>query len=512
MTNYIGITLGPIEDTMELTSTPAGVWAASYLFSFLAHEIRYNIGKSELLQDELPYDPNDNKKVSHIYEKGVGLYHDRIIFEESDKYSLDVTVNAVKQAVDEIVKGFSASEIAKEDKLKEFFYSYFNIHILRVPVKDGESFLIKVNDALDATELEKVFPSSIQTNPILSLFDGDEEKKNELIKKSFLVSGGSEQKIRNWILTNDSERGIKDLPTIAKAINSNKESPYGEKDKAKYYYAVVQADGDSMGDTVKAIQDEKNYKEFSEQCIRYGCKTAEIVLKYGGIPIYVGGDDLLCIVPLMYKIDGDNRTFLDMVKEIRKEFKNEFQNEPDLSFGIQIQYIKAPLHEALKQSASLLFDNAKSNKPGAMAINLRKHSGQSAQVLLKRIGDEEQGSIVLDNLNDLIKKHVDEETLKSVGKHIADFAELFNQAGQRGAIDQFFDNVFDNGVSDNDKRYIDNISDFTKELIKQIQLKTEKDKDDEAKTKDKKLSDELSGYIRLIKFFSEKVDREEANG
>ena len=542
--NYIGITIGPIGDTMSLTSTPAGLWAASYLFSFLAHEIRIGINKENLLQDNLIY--AGERKVSDLFIKGVGLYHDRIIYQADEEHTIAQANKAVGEAVEKIIDGFSKTEICNEEEVEAFFKSFFNIHILSIEVSEGEnfednSFLIRLNDALDCAELEKSFPSSIIVNPILALFNNtDDKNRNERIKSSFLVSENDSNRKLNWVLTNTSERGIKDLESIA---NADGKSPYTKKSKASRYYAVIRADGDNMGATIKKIQTEKEYIAFSEKCIKYGCKTAEIVLKYGGIPIYVGGDDLLCITPLMSKVDEDSRTFLDMIQEIRNEFKKVFPGTPDLSFGVQIQFVRAPLYEALNESGRLLFGAAKANKPGALAVNLKKHSGQSAEILIKTIGSG-QGEQIVKKISDLILSHFSEtkddgteqnkrdkdpynlleikdeeeeekkeKLLKSVGTHIADFAILLDQAALRGddAIDHYFENVFDNDVPKEQLGYINKICELTKllnTLVKEIRAKEAQNKVPESEQT--KLSDVLGASIRIVKFFSEKIEREEA--
>ena len=494
MAKYIGITLGPIGDTMLLTSTPAGLWAASYLFSYLAHEIRTQIGKEGLVQDDLIYDGVN--KVSSLWNKGVGLYHDRIIYEADVYHTLESAAEAVRKSVDSMIDGFVSSDEFKNDKdrLERFFKSYLNIHMVCVDDEDGKDFLLKVNNALDAAELEKNFAATIFSNPILRLFDGtideDEKGRNEVIKKSFLVSDK-----KDWVLSVKNDSRIKKLESIAMCREN---SPYEKNDKAAKYYAVVRADGDNMGKTIKeTIKAEKDYIDFSQKCLRYGCNTAEIVLKFGGIPIYVGGDDLLCIIPLMSKDGNRKQTFLDMICMIREAFKTEFPGEPDLSFGVQIQYVRAPLYEALNESGRLLFGIAKANKPGALAIKLRKHSGQSIEVLIKGIG-EGIGKKIVKSLDELIIKHASEDTLKSVGKHIEDFSVLFNKAGSDGdqMIDNFFENMFDNGVTEEQRGYIDVI----KKLAKYINDHTGKES----------LAERLSPYIRLIKFFSEYVEKEES--
>lgn len=501
---YIGITIGPIGATMDLTSSPAGLWAASYLFSKLAHDIRQNINKEGLLQDKLKF--SGDKDVSSIFDIGVGLYHDRVIYKAEGGYSLEQANSAVQKAVRTIVNGFAKSKIysGKIDELEEFFYSYFNIHIVSVEVGPEDNFLFVVNDALDAAELEVNFASSIKFNPILELFDGNDKGRNEEIKNSFLVPKNptTKQVDRNWVLLERSGKGIKDLSAIAiegmgvQRIDLNKNGLRWPK--TSVYYAVIRADGDNMGQTIKeTITGEESYIEFSKKCFRYGCNTAEVVLRYGGIPIYIGGDDLLCIAPLMCRFGDREHTFLEMIKEIRGEFRKEFKEGPDLSFGVAIQYVKAPLYEALSESGRLLFDTAKKNKPGAMAINLRKHSGQSTEILIKNLGNIETGEKERYALDSLIHNHISKDTLKSVGKHVAEFSALLNQAVREGtnSVDNYFNNVFDNGVSDSDWKYLEQIKGLTV-LLNQC------DRDNE-------ISRLLGSYIRFIQFFSETVDGEE---
>ena len=138
MAKYLGITIGPIGDTMNLTSTPAGLWAASYLFSYLAHEIRKCIGMDGLLQDELKYGEKyedglkvQDLKVQDLFARGVGLYHDRIIYPASEKYDLELASNKVREAVGKVVEGFHNSGIAEGNS--EALWSFFNEYLNTFP-------------------------------------------------------------------------------------------------------------------------------------------------------------------------------------------------------------------------------------------------------------------------------------------------------------------------------------------------------------------------------------------
>ena len=55
---YIGITIGPIFETMSLTSSPVALWAASYMFSLLSRSLcevlteypEYNVAEEDIFR------------------------------------------------------------------------------------------------------------------------------------------------------------------------------------------------------------------------------------------------------------------------------------------------------------------------------------------------------------------------------------------------------------------------------------------------------------------------------
>ena len=96
MKKYVGITIGPIYDTILEASTPAALWFASSMFS----DITKRICKAVLLEKNFsgvtllsPYYAGDMEE-----NDGVGKYHDRIIFsvEIFDESSLKEILENVK--------------------------------------------------------------------------------------------------------------------------------------------------------------------------------------------------------------------------------------------------------------------------------------------------------------------------------------------------------------------------------------------------------------------------------
>ena len=88
---YIGLTIGPIFDTLNLASTPAALWAGSYLFSSLTRTIcellvseKYNIPAEYIVS---PYFEPDAPLLNR--KDGVGLFHDRVIFRVDDAHPFE---------------------------------------------------------------------------------------------------------------------------------------------------------------------------------------------------------------------------------------------------------------------------------------------------------------------------------------------------------------------------------------------------------------------------------------
>ena len=93
---YIGITIGPIVDTMLDVSSPAATWFASFLFSDITRRLCKKILEEEEFKDTEIYSPYYSEEVD-IYADGVGKYHDRILF------SIEVETTKVEDCMHKII-------------------------------------------------------------------------------------------------------------------------------------------------------------------------------------------------------------------------------------------------------------------------------------------------------------------------------------------------------------------------------------------------------------------------
>ncbi|MCI5142144.1 MAG: type III-B CRISPR-associated protein Cas10/Cmr2, partial [Candidatus Electrothrix sp. ATG1] len=85
------------------------------------------------------------------------------------------------------------------------------------------------------------------------------------------------------------------------------------------YYALLLADGDHMGDLIKAAQDKDHHKEISKCLSEFARSVPETARKeeYRAHCIYAGGDDVLLMAPL--------DTVLPLADELRTAFTEKLQ-------------------------------------------------------------------------------------------------------------------------------------------------------------------------------------------
>lgn len=399
---YVGITIGPIYDTLLEASSPAAMWLASSMFSDMTRQLCNEIDEQILSAEHYIgkmyspyYDRNEAKKAG-----AVGKYHDRIIFyttmpEEPLLGKLEEITIRVKHNIGQIVY----DAIGEGDKKDDFFQSYLQVHYMFLNESEVNGNIIKeISPYLDEMELMRTYPNASSYNPLRILFTGDTNGSNRLVRKSkFFKKREADETL------GENGKNLSSIETIAKCG----EETAGNMKKRKYY-AFVAADGDAMGKTLeKLVQDpsnpaDKTLEKFSQACLRYTEQAAQLINEFSGMTIYAGGDDLLFLAPLENK---KGKSIFELCYDIQKCFRNTINEEinhdkkeelktgvPTLSFGIAMQYYKFPLYEALAKARSLLDDAKKTAgiRKDSMSVQLTKHSGQTVQF---ELSNEERGLV-----------------------------------------------------------------------------------------------------------------------
>ena len=499
--NYIGITIGPIFETMNLVSSPSALWASSYIFSYISKSIcgklviePYNIPEEKIVT---PYYRGRSAAVTR--NDGVGLFHDRIIFEKPDGFNIAAIEDIKKQIINDIASEFGINN--STGFLNEYIMISAAEFTAENPILDGSVIL-------DSLELSKSFVASESKNPILDTFTSaktsndktNAENERVLSRNSKIKSIVKDSlKLKGWQLFTDGEDGIKDLGDIARCDANDK--------KYNDYCAIVRADGDRIGTIIEGLgfeNPEMNFSKFSETCFSYCSQAAELVKKYGGVTIYSGGDDLLAILPAQ----SEKGTLFDFAKELTDTFNTVFKTfidnckdcKPSLSVAIYLFFKKFPLYEALSESVSLLFDTAKGTR-NCVAFRLRKHSGQSVEIVIPN--DSLPDVIGLQNkiLQPVKAGKADsnrtDDIIVSALQKIALFDKLFEIAKTDVQVDNLFNNVFDADAHTSNPFLHDSLPEAYNKLRnkkKPIFISNKKDTFPNA----------FSAVMRIIKFYLEK--------
>lgn len=440
MSKYVGITVGPIYDTILEASTPAALWFASSMFSDITKRICKAVTEEKCILNVKLLSPYFAPEIRE--NDGVGKYYDRIIFsfESLDEQILKNIIRIVKKETKNIFPRFIQKDA------EDFLESYLQIHyVILDSSKVQGNIILELSRYLDMLELMRSFPKENTLNPIRKLFQGEDNNGNKYIKQCELftqIKAESNQLKKN----NDQIWRIEEIASCHGKASADF--------KKTYYYAVVKADGDNMGEFLKLLSDNE-VTELSRCCMTYDEKAADLIGKFGGMTVYAGGDDLLFLAPLE---NAEGYTIFDLCQDIRVQFENTLKSTdsfakkkilPTLSFGISMQYSKFPLYEAHKNSGKLLrqakYETAAKN---SMAIGLQKHSGRSFGVLVSNMDFKvfQQGLAIGKEMTK------PEETLTSVIQTLETYHSLLRimnreaRAGQmsREQYECAFMNLFDN--------------------------------------------------------------------
>lgn len=143
------------------------------------------------------------------------------------------------------------------------------------------------------------------------------------------------------------------------------------------YYAILLADGDSMGKVIdhEAEQGPEQHQQLSRKLAEFSASVRSIVESNHGSLIYAGGDDVLAFMPL--------HTVLQCAQELANTFYNSLKDfhdskdkSPTLSVGVAIVHHLQPLREALKLARDAEEKVAKHvDGKNALAIIISKRSG-----------------------------------------------------------------------------------------------------------------------------------------
>lgn len=439
---YISLTFGPITRIIESAENTRGLWAASYLFSYLAKKIIFHFKERRFLlpaiEDEM------FKKKYH----GAGIFPDRYIFE-----SKEGDFNCLQEIIEKELKNLSAEMTSvvnrhqspefdkiNQDELYAFLKQYLKVYFYEKEYNDSAS------EKMVKKESEKMlFLLEQQESLVAQISDSKAyfERFFCNIPKSFL--------------TEDAGIGDK-FPSIVEVSSG---SCGNEQNLMPYerYIAIVKADGDSMGKALEAMADAN---KLSAALLSFNKGASKTISEFGGLPVYIGGDDLLFFAP----VKNNKKSVFQLIAELDEIFKSCMQETgidesyyPTLSYGVSVTYYKFPMFEALQLADSFLqlaksYSAPKDFSPfkNNIVFSLRKHSGQTRSVLIHKGNKDSYGWFLtfMNNYITLLDKIDEKLLLSSVMNSLRDKECMLLVALTNNMLDNFFANNFNEPIH---KRY-----------------------------------------------------------
>jgi CRISPR-associated protein Cmr2 len=473
---YLAITIGPIYQTFKNARHTREVWGASYMFSYICKGLIIKLIDSKLNINEEIIDyaqfiePNKNKFIlpnignSELFQfnSSVGLFPDNII--------VDATIlkNRTFEEIKETVIKELASEMASANLLREkskeieaFLTNYLRIIGVELEV---ENPILDITPVLNTLELQPYYQTEVDKNPLETFFktinNTNEngfmaargiqrfESLVEIATNEFIAHPFYNQLKYNYLFTDiESDSEGEFIEVLQQRLSNTSQFKTYHK-----YIAVVKADGDKIGATLKQINENKSWtseekevkiQQFSENLLNWGLASKTILQTAKAKAIFIGGDDLLFFAP----VSNDRGSIIQLIEQLDNAFISlpwdAFGSiRPTISYGISITYYKYPLIEALELADKLLYQ-AKKKGGNALAIQFLKHSGTELPFLLEKAHSMTYFKMLLDTL-----LTDDKSFVNSVGYKIRENEELikhiFGSVNVR--IDSLFQNVFEEEV------------------------------------------------------------------
>lgn len=536
MNTYFALTIGPIYKTINASQRTRMLWGASFLFSYLIKELTKLLKTGKLNSTNHPECKIKGKILIPYAEEiendscfaGEGKYPDRILI-----HSEEGDFEKVQKAITVLIE-FLGKEIAlhinekqNENQIIEDMTDYLQFYFIEKEIGEKENALLSLYNDLDVLELRSnylandsnnylfryLFYLSIKNNSKYSLLARqaflnkknkrfrslieistagfssiDKDKYDELIDECFIKPAEKDHpnfsgSFRDEPFKDDDEWQDK---FISKLKATNKFSDCYKK--PHQYIAVIYADGDNIGATLKKIgNDDENLKIFSKKLLDFNSDVVNKINDYGGAPVYIGGEDIFAFVPLA-SIDKDRKqvTIFNLINDVDVAFERYFTKEyakdlgvirPTLSFGIAIAYYKNPLNETMKMAHELLSKAKKVPDKNAIELILEEHSGQQfhMSILKGKEKSYEAICILVESLTSTVfSKEKEDEPEKNFINSISHKLKeplfktlLLGVANNYQRLDEFFKNTFNEPIhrSKLGVIYINQIKELLKAII-----------------------------------------------
>ena len=493
---YTGITIGPIIRTLLDSRSTKAIWAASYLFSWIMKKLMDQIvAADESAEFLLPY---RSGKVDDSLR--AGLYPDRCVVKGDFSKLLanarteildELATKAAKNLSDRNQTQHQFTEYYEHTSLKEQIHHYLQDYLriafictevatCRRPVDELTTLLnsaelsTKLLTAADSNFLSHLLEDVFYNFLVKEKYHGDFKYFPSTAEIASYGFYGQPAYLEAQKILRDAEglknSGPKEEDAQIRFYKQLKNDPRKLYRNHHKYMAIVQADGDSFGQIIRAIEHVDNPVEagqrFSIQLNVFLSEAVRAIQDWNAVPVYGSGDDLMFFAPVAKSPAGEGDTvpvIFDLITQIDELFadyvlkdpllskvvahlRSAQQPVPSMSYGISITYYKYPLSESL-QKAHFNLDQKAKKLPCKNAVFFRvaTHSGQYFETGFRK------NQIVFQHFKDLIRTMPNESILRSVSYKLESLAPLLHAIGTEkddvdGGLFNLFKNHFDEDV------------------------------------------------------------------
>lgn len=522
--SYLAITIGPIYQTFRTARHTREVWGASYLFSYIARGIILKLINNKF---SINYEPNFERDITPSIQKfvlpninspelfakntTVGLFPDNVIVDNQILEGRDVNeiINQVITELSQEIKNSIGDKI-EVSNVEAFLKKY--LRIISKVVDNVENPILDITPTLSCLELQPYFLSEVEKNPLSIFFKtinhkGDKgfmksreierfESLVEIATSQFSKTSLYESLVNKYLwdqqkeVDRESQKDTSESDFIKELIKSTE----GKFKTLHKYVAVVKADGDKIGQTLREMSNKDSIPLFSQKLLQWGLKSKDILEKHKAKAIFIGGDDLLFFAPI---VNGTANIY-ELIKKLDEAFAKQNWEElgqvkPSLSFGVSITYYRFPLIEAIELADNLLTE-AKGNGGNSIATQFLKHSGKEHPFILKN----DESFAHFDNLVKKIAPIANEKSLiNSAGYKIRENIKLIERIYSKedfcGRIESFFINILEEQLDVSKRKPKDEYLKALRELLI-FEQKNQKPVEDAIKT--------VFSMVRTAKFIN----------
>lgn len=139
------------------------------------------------------------------------------------------------------------------------------------------------------------------------------------------------------------------------------------------YFAVLQADGDNMGQLIDTVITQEDHRAFSERLANFSERAKTVVKEHDGYPVYAGGDDVLALVPVQHA--------LSCARLLATEFNAATGGS--LSAGVAIVHYRQPL--SLSRAAARDAEDTAKKADGKNSLCLAIHTRGSQPLRITQV-------------------------------------------------------------------------------------------------------------------------------